>query len=73
MQPPTERVSLHTPDISCGHCVSAIQNRIGALDGVANVSASTESKTVDVEFDISKVSLEKIEAELTDEGYPVSK
>lgn len=73
MHPGFERVSLQAPDISCGHCVSAIQNRLGELDGVASVSASAESKTVDVEFDLSKLSLEKIEAELADEGYPVAK
>jgi copper chaperone len=73
MQPTTERVSLQAPDISCGHCVSAIQNRLGELEGIANVSASAESKTVDVEFDTSKLTLEKIEAELADEGYPVTK
>jgi copper ion binding protein len=73
MQPTTDRVSLQAPDISCGHCVSSIENRLGGLEGVTSVSASAESKTVDVEFDTSKLNLEKIEAELADEGYPVTK
>lgn len=73
MQPTFERVSLQAPDISCGHCVNAIQTRLGELEGVKDVSASSESKTVDVEFDTARVSLDKIEAELADEGYPVTK
>ena len=73
MQPTTERISLQAPDISCGHCVNSIQTRLGGLEGVSNVSASAESKTVDVEFDSSKLSVDKIEAELADEGYPVTK
>lgn len=69
----TEQITLDVPDISCGHCVSAIQNRLGGLEGISSVAASAENKRVDVQFDPSRISLDTIEAELDDEGYPVRK
>ncbi len=67
----TQVTTLTAPDISCGHCVSAIQNRIGELDGVSSVVASADTKQIDLSFDPAKISLDKIKAELDDEGYPV--
>lgn len=69
----TEHVTLQAPDISCGHCVASIQDRLGNLDGIESVSASAETKMVDIDFDPAKVDLAKIESELEDEGYPVKK
>ena len=66
-----ENITLNAPDISCGHCVSAIQTRIGGLEGVQSVAASAETKNVDLTFDPSKITLETIKAEMDDEGYPV--
>lgn len=72
-QPTTEQVTLQAPDISCGHCVSSVQNRLGNLEGIQNVTASAETKLINVEFDPARISLDKIESELDDEGYPVQK
>ncbi len=66
-----ENITLTAPDISCGHCVMSIQNRLGGLEGIDKVVASAETKRVDLSFDPSKISLDKIKAELDDEGYPV--
>lgn len=66
----TEHVTLTAPDISCGHCVMTVQNTLRDL-GVEDVSASAETKQIDVTFDPAKVSLDKIEAALDDAGYPV--
>lgn len=63
-------ISLQAPDISCGHCVSAVQNRVGQLDGVESVEASAETKVINIAFDADKISLDTIQAELKDEGYP---
>jgi len=67
----TEHITLTAPDISCGHCVNAIQNRLGGLDGVSNVTASAETKQVEINFDPAKINLDTIKHELDDEGYPV--
>jgi copper chaperone len=72
-QTTTERVTLTAPDISCGHCVMTVQNSVGQLEGVKSVSASAETKQINLEFDPSKVSLDKIAAVLDDEGYPVQR
>jgi copper chaperone len=68
-----EQATLTAPDISCSHCVSAIQGAVGALDGVSHVEANESTKQVKVEFDPQRVSLAQIEATLDEEGYPVRK
>ncbi|MCO5227384.1 MAG: cation transporter [Thermomicrobiales bacterium] len=68
----TDTIQLKAPDISCGHCVASVKSRVGGIEGVETVDASAETKLVDITFDISKVSLEKIQAELADEGYPAT-
>ncbi|HLU35314.1 MAG TPA: cation transporter [Thermomicrobiales bacterium] len=67
----TQVTTLTAPDISCGHCVSSVQNRLGGLEGIKSVVASAETKQIDLAFDPTKISLDKIKAELDDEGYPV--
>lgn len=66
----TEHVTLAAPDISCGHCVMTVQNTLRDL-GVEDVSASAETKRIDVTFDPGKISRGQIEAALDDAGYPV--
>ena len=68
-----ETITLTAPDISCEHCTAAIQGAVGALAGVKNVQAEIATKLVTIEFDPSRVSLDKIEAVMDDEGYPVAK
>jgi len=67
----TEHATLHAPDISCGHCVSTVQEAVGKLDGVSQVQASAETKFVDVDFDPSVASVESISQALDAAGYPV--
>jgi copper chaperone len=68
-----ENITVTAPDISCEHCTNAIQSAVGALDGVQQVRADIATKKVDIQFDPNRVSLEKIEAVMDDEGYPVAK
>lgn len=65
-------ITLQAPDISCGHCVASVKNRLGQLDGISSVDASAETKNIDITFDSEAVSLDKIKAELEDEGYPAT-
>lgn len=69
----TTTVQLRSEDISCGHCVGAVKNRVSKLEGVEVVDASAETKLIDITFDGEKLSLEKIQSELADEGYPATK
>ncbi len=65
-------ITLQAPDISCAHCVSAVQNRVGNVEGVESVEASADTKKINISYDDDKVDLEKIQAELADEGYPAT-
>ena len=60
------------PDVSCNHCKRAIEGAVGAIEGVEKVEVDVEKKTVDINFDETKV-LEGVVLEaLAAEGYPVT-
>jgi copper chaperone len=46
-----EQISLKVPDMSCGHCVGAIQRAMEVLDGVTAVEASLDTKIVKIQSD----------------------
>ncbi|MEW9671666.1 copper ion binding protein [Ammoniphilus sp. 3BR4] len=63
-------VTLNVEGMSCGHCVAAIEGSLKKeLDIVAKVDLG--AKTVSLEFDENKVSLEKIKDVIEDQGYDV--
>jgi copper chaperone len=68
-----ERIVVSTPDMSCEHCVAAIQEEVGALAGVQSVKADLPTKQVTIAYDSSVVDVPQIEAALDDAGYPVAK
>ncbi len=57
------------PNISCGHCVSAIESELGEVNGVTSVKADAETKTVVVQWD-TPASIEQIRATLIEINYP---
>ena len=60
------------PDVSCNHCKRAIEGAVGAIEGIEKVEVDVEKKTVDINFDETKV-LEGVVLEaLAAEGYPVA-
>jgi copper chaperone CopZ len=64
-------VTYSVPNISCGHCVHTIQSELIELEGVKEVRASAETKTVVVSFD-SPADEAKIKALLAEINYPVA-
>ena len=68
-----ESTTLVAPDISCEHCQHAIEGAVGKLSGVSKVKVDIPTKTVHVDYDPQKVTLEKIEEVLDDTGYTVAK
>ncbi len=66
-----ERIVLNVEGMSCSHCENAVKKAVSALDGVKTVDVDLEAKTVTVEFDPSKVTIDKIKVEITDQGYDV--
>ena len=63
--------TLSVPNISCGHCVSAIESELSEMSGVSSVKADAESKTVTVAFD-APATLEGIRETLTEINYPAA-
>jgi copper chaperone len=66
-----EKTVFKVEGISCEHCVNAITKAVGALPGVANVTIDLAAKSVEVEHDPSQTALEKIKAEIEEQGYDV--
>jgi len=66
-----EKSTFTIPNISCGHCTSAIQNELSEIDGVSSVEGRIEDKTVTVEWD-APASREKIVETLKEINYPAS-
>ncbi|MEA3231747.1 MAG: heavy-metal-associated domain-containing protein [Thermodesulfobacteriota bacterium] len=57
------------PNISCGHCTSAIQNELTDLEGVTRVDGQIEAKTVTVQWD-TPATREQILDSLKEINYP---
>lgn len=66
-----ENITLNVQGMSCGHCVKKIEGNVGQLDGVSQVHANLESAQVEVSFNESQVSLDKIKETIEDQGYGV--
>ena len=64
-------VTYSVPNISCGHCVHTIQMEVSDLDGVQTVTASEETKKVEIVFD-APADEDGIKALLAEINYPVS-
>lgn len=64
---------LSVPDISCGHCVKAINEALNELPGVEAVTTDIPTKTVHLRYDPSQVSMATVEAALDEAGYAVAK
>jgi copper chaperone CopZ len=65
----TKRLSV--PNITCGHCVMAIQRELGEIEGVSNVEGDPTSKEVTVNYD-APATLEKIQSTLREINYPAA-
>ncbi len=57
------------PNISCGHCVAAIERELGGLPGVEEVSGDLVTKQVTVAYEDEAV-LARVEEALEEIGYP---
>ena len=66
-----EQVVLTVKGMSCGHCVKAVEDSVGALKGVQKVDVQLNDGKVNVAFDSGQVSLEEIKETIDDQGYDV--
>lgn len=66
-----EQIILNVDGMKCGGCENNVKSALEACDGVASVAASHKEKTVAVDFDAAKVSLEQIKQVIADKGFQV--
>jgi copper chaperone len=64
-----QKETLNVPNISCGHCVSAIESELSEVEGVNSVKADAATKTVTVQWE-APASIDGIRATLTEINYP---
>ena len=64
--------TFSVPDVSCGHCKSAIEGALRPLQGVQDATVDVDARTVAVSYDDSVVSRDRLVAEMEDVGYPVA-
>ncbi len=62
-------MKFNVPDMSCGHCASAVTKAIKAADPAAGVRVDVAAKTVAVETAMPAAA---IAAALAGAGYPAS-
>jgi copper chaperone len=60
---------LQVKGMSCNHCVNTIEGALQKIHVKVKVDLST--KTVSVEYDDSKVSLDAIKEVIEDQGYDI--
>jgi copper chaperone len=65
------KVVLDIPEISCEHCAQAITKALQPQQGVRSVRVDVPKQKVHLEFDESRISLEKVKEVLAEEEYPV--
>ena len=66
-----EKKTFSIPNISCGHCVMAIKNELGELDGIKMVEGNPEAKSIDVEWE-APITEDKIKETLKEINYPAA-
>lgn len=66
-----QTVTLNVQGMSCGHCVKSVEGSVGQLEGVNEVNVKLDEALVEVAFNESKVSLDKIKETIEDQGYDV--
>lgn len=67
----SESVVFSVNGMKCGGCESNVTSKLQALDGIIEVSASSKTAKVTVDYDASVVSLEDITQAIIDAGYSV--
>lgn len=64
-------ITLNVQGMSCEHCKKAVTNALKELEGVKNVDVHLQEGTVDVDYDETKVTVEKMKEAIEEQGYDV--
>ena len=64
--------TFKVPDVSCGHCKSAIEGALQPVEGVDRAVVDIDSRAVSVSFDPDTVGRDEVIRKIEEAGYPVS-
>ncbi len=64
--------TFNVPDMSCGHCKTAVEGELNRLPGVERANADVEKGTVEVSYDEGTVTTEDLEGAIEEAGYTVA-
>lgn len=63
--------TFSVPNVSCGHCVSAIQEELSELEGVCKIEGNATTKEITVKWD-RPASEADIREKLKEINYPAA-
>lgn len=66
-----QNITLNVQGMSCGHCVKAVEGSVGQLEGVSQVTVNLAEAKVEITYNESQISLDKIKETIEDQGYDV--
>jgi len=69
-----KNVTLKVSNLSCKHCMEAVNNTVKGLPGIISISIQTGADLSDVyiSYESENVSFEKIRGSIVELGYPVN-
>ena len=69
MESKIEKHTIIVEGMSCGHCESAVEKAVSSLAGVLSAQVDLVTKTLVVEVDISKTTVNEIKQTVVEEGF----
>ena len=67
-----ERIELKVDGMTCGGCVTSVQNALNQRNGVSSATADLDSGVVTVEFDPALIQQALIKTAITEAGFDVA-
>ncbi|HEX6593402.1 MAG TPA: copper chaperone CopZ [Bacillota bacterium] len=65
------KTTINVTGMTCGHCEKAVKGALESLNGITDVTVHLDDGKVDVTYDDSKVTVEKMNEAIEDQGYDV--
>ncbi|MBI3803516.1 MAG: heavy-metal-associated domain-containing protein [Nitrospirae bacterium] len=66
------QLTFNIPKISCSHCVETITQALHPLVGVNQVSVDIPSKQLEVNYDKTRITIDRMREALAGINYPVA-
>lgn len=62
-------MKFHVPEMSCGHCVAAIEKAVKAADPSATIRTDLAAQTTEIDSTVTSAALLEV---LVEAGYPAT-